>query len=80
MTADRDAIARGARFSLANRGHLALFVGLLIADGSLCPKCLKGARRTSKHWARCKNPDCAHRFRRQLDLAADARAHRGAAR
>jgi hypothetical protein len=66
------------RFSLANMKHLTYFVGLLIADGALCPKCLKGARRTSKNWARCRNEMCGHRFRRLLDVGAEAKAQRGA--
>lgn len=66
------------RFTLANRHHLTYFVGLLIADGALCPKCLKGARKTSKNWARCKNATCGHRFRRLLDVGAEVRAQRGA--
>lgn len=78
MSADRDAIARGERFSLAHRGHLTLFVGLLIADGSLCPKCGHGARRTSKNWARCRRSECGHRFRRLMDIGAESRAQEGA--
>jgi hypothetical protein len=64
----------GERFSFANMRHLKLFIGLAIADGSMCPKCLYGARRTSKRWARCKRPTCQHRFRRVMDLGAEAKA------
>lgn len=35
---------------------------LLIASGSMCPKCGFGTRTTSKNWARCKK--CGARVRR----------------
>jgi len=50
------------RFSLANRGHLSLFVGILLRDGALCPSCGYGTRKTSKRWATCKR--CGERVAR----------------
>ena len=77
MNAERAAIANDERFSLAKLSHLRYFVGLMIADGSLCPKCGHGARHTSKNWARCKRASCQHRFRRLLDVTAETRQKRG---
>lgn len=50
-------------FSLANRDHLELFVGLLILKGAMCPKCGHGTRVTSKRWAKCKK--CGERVERR---------------
>lgn len=46
------------RFTLANRNHLSLFLGVLAGMGAMCPDCGHGTRRTSRRWAACKNPEC----------------------
>jgi len=51
------------RFSLANLGHLELFLTILLYEGSLCPECGHSTRATSKRWARCKK--CGHRVERK---------------
>ena len=56
------------RFTLANRRHLYLFLGVLVFTGGMCPKCGYGTRYTSKRWAVCKR--CGHRCaRRELPSA-----------
>lgn len=60
------------RFSLANRGHLNLFMSALILFGSVCDVCGQGTRRTSRRWARCKNPECGTRVRRRSDAEVEA--------
>lgn len=53
------------KFTLANKRHLSLFIGILIYKGAMCEKCGHGTRVTSKRWARCKK--CNHRnARREL--------------
>lgn len=52
------------RFSLSNKRHMNVFVGLLFAMGAMCPKCGTGTRYTSKRWARCKNEQCGERVAR----------------
>lgn len=47
-----------AKHPLATRSGISLVVGLLMASGSLCPKCGYGTRATSKRWAKCKK--CGH--------------------
>lgn len=48
---------------LATERGLALFVGLLVLQGAMCPKCGHGTRVTSKRWARCKK--CGERVERK---------------
>lgn len=53
------------RFSLANRDHLELFMGILFYTGAMCQKCGYGTRVTSKRWAKCKRPGCGERVERR---------------
>jgi uncharacterized protein (DUF983 family) len=48
----------------AERGVPPIIV-ILVAMGSMCPKCGHGTRRTSKRWARCKS--CGERVRRHTE-------------
>lgn len=51
------------RFSLANKRHLSLVLAIMVASGSMCPKCGHGTRATSKRWAKCKK--CGERVPRR---------------
>ncbi len=51
------------RFSLARLDHLAVFFGVLLEQGAICPVCAYGTRVTSKRWARCKK--CGARVERE---------------
>jgi tRNA(Ile2) C34 agmatinyltransferase TiaS len=61
------------RFTLANRDHLEVFVGLLLLGGALCPKCGHGTRAAGQKWRKCKQ--CGERVpRRDLEtLTAEER-------
>jgi len=43
-------------FCLADKPNLINLFALLMLDGSMCPKCGYGTRKTSKNWRRCKRP------------------------
>jgi len=49
-------------FCLADKPNLINLFALLILDGSACPKCGYGTRKTSKNWRRCKRPECGERI------------------
>lgn len=51
------------KFSLSRMDDMALFLGLLVKQGAVCPACGYGTRATSKRWAKCKK--CGERVRRE---------------
>ena len=55
-------MSKAEKFSFANEDHLNLFIGLLVHQGAMCPKCGYGTRVTSKRWAKCKR--CGERVER----------------
>lgn len=63
MKADRPLTKLERERPLVTERGLALFVGLLIHTGGMCPKCNHGTRVTSKRWARCKK--CGERVQRK---------------
>jgi tRNA(Ile2) C34 agmatinyltransferase TiaS len=48
---------------LATKDGLELMLGLLFAQGAMCPRCGFGTRVTSKRWAKCKR--CGERVERR---------------
>ena len=49
-------------FDFTSKRGLASLIGLLMLDGSMCPKCGYGTRKTSKNWRRCKRESCGERI------------------
>lgn len=49
-------------FCLADKSNLINLLALLMIDGSMCPKCGFGTRKTSANWRRCKRPECGERI------------------
>jgi hypothetical protein len=47
-------------FSIADRPNFENLIALLLLDGSMCPKCGYGTRKTSKYWRQCKQ--CGERI------------------
>jgi len=50
------------RYPLATKTGIEMMIGMLIHDGSMCPKCGYGTRVTSKRWSKCKK--CGERVAR----------------
>jgi uncharacterized protein (DUF983 family) len=48
---------------LATEEGLALFIGLLLHSGAICPKCNFGTRAVSKRWRKCKK--CGEKVERK---------------
>ena len=48
---------------LAHERGLKLLIGLLLAQGAMCPTCGYGTRVESRRWARCKK--CGERVERR---------------
>lgn len=49
-------------FCLGDKENMMDFIGLLMVQGAMCPKCGYGTRKTSKNWRRCKRPECGERI------------------
>lgn len=71
-TSRKDAKAQSLAglYPLASKSGLAVFLGLLVASGAMCPKCGHGTRAVSKRWAKCTR--CGERVQRGEIGAAEA--------
>lgn len=62
VTKDREGRMAAKRKTIRMSG-IELLCAMLMADGSMCPKCGYGTRKTSKNWRRCKRETCGERLR-----------------
>lgn len=50
------------QFTFVDEPFFSNLIALLMANGSMCPKCGYGTRKTSKNWRRCKRETCGERL------------------